>query len=43
MRKKMRYLPGPVDLKNAEKKQWVKEGPQTVEKKQCRKSGSSKS
>ena len=26
MRKKMRYLPVPVDLKKAEKKQWVKVG-----------------
>ena len=34
MRKKMRYLPGPVDLKKAEKKQWVKVGLQKVEKKQ---------
>ena len=34
MRKKMRYFPGPVDLKKAEKKQWVKVGPPKVEKKQ---------
>ena len=29
----MSYLPGPVDLKKAEQKQWVKVGPQKVEKK----------
>ena len=34
MRKKMSYLLVPVDLKKAEKKQWVKVSPQTVEKQQ---------